>query len=56
MFVMVLRKRKGAGLAQRRVEIEHWGRPVKCHHLASDCEYDSCRACLPGRRTVDKVP
>ena len=35
--VIVLRKRRRAGLAQRRVETGHQGKLVKCRCPASDC-------------------
>lgn len=37
LSVIVLRKRKRAGLAQRRVETGHRGKLVKCRRPASDC-------------------
>lgn len=37
LSVIILRKRKWAGLAQSRVQTGHQGKLVKCRRPASDC-------------------
>lgn len=56
IFVIVLRKRAWAYLAQGRVEIGYWGKLVKCHPLEINCEYNSGREPAACRQDVDKAP